>query len=293
MTEKNFADLDVKVWLMEMPADVMKKKTLSWKEIDRKIVSLLNDKGVRITKQSGFTPKGIFRVGGRESKSTTMLGRIRENMAAQRPGLTTEFFEMTYSYEEIRDVYNKIGGLQNTFPPYMKTKEDYEVYAKSHDIMVLEDVKTNEPVGFFSQTVYEPGSGFHQDIKESFGIETDKKIFYIDTIALDESRIGQGIGKDISDICDAYYGQILGEGHIPMLYTGEINQVKGGDLSRLKNIGKLAKEAHEKRGFKVVGETMAKAQKYIDRDTYYQEQDKEHNLSSGRRFFMRRSYTNS
>lgn len=62
MNTENLKDKDVKVWLMEMPADTMQKRALSWADVDRKAVELLEQKNVRLTKQSAFTPKGIFKV---------------------------------------------------------------------------------------------------------------------------------------------------------------------------------------------------------------------------------------
>lgn len=299
MNTENLKDKDVKVWLMEMPADTMQKRALSWADVDRKAVELLEQKNVRLTKQSAFTPKGIFKV---RKKDNNVLRRTldaaREKFAGQKPGPRTEFFEMKYTYEEFRDIYNKIGGLQNTFPPYLKSKEDYESYAQTHDIWVIEDTTNNEPIGFFSQALYEKGSADHKELEDDFGIKIDRPVLYLDTLAIDDSRIGQNLGKMVTDIADGYYFNILNSGafkdkhYTPMLVTGEINQVKGKDLSRLEHIGKLSKEVHAKRGFKVIAETQTKAGKYIDRDAYYQEEDKKHNLSSpSRSFFMVNSYS--
>lgn len=299
MSTEALRNKDVKVWLMQMPDQTMQKRTLSWSEIDAKAAELLEQKHVRLTKQSAFSPKGIFKVRKKNNNPLReALETAREKFAAIRPGARNEFFEMKYTYEEFRDIYNKIGGLQNTFPPYLKSKEDYESYAKSHDIWVLEDTKTNEPIGFFSQALYEKGSADHKELEDDFGIKIDRPVLYLDTLAIDNSRIGQNLGKMVTDIADGYYFNILGSGkfkdkhYTPMLVTGEINQVKGKDLSRLENIGKLSKEVHAKRGFEVIAETQAKAGKYFDRDAYFQEEDKKHNLSSpSRSFFMANSYS--
>lgn len=51
-----------RVWLMEMPDAEKPKRTKGFGDIDKMTVSLLRDKGIRITKSSSITPKGIFKV---------------------------------------------------------------------------------------------------------------------------------------------------------------------------------------------------------------------------------------
>lgn len=52
MNKENLRNKDVKVWLMEMPADTMQKRALSWADVDCKAVELLEQKNVRLTKKS-------------------------------------------------------------------------------------------------------------------------------------------------------------------------------------------------------------------------------------------------
>lgn len=297
MAYEHLKDKDVKAWLMEMPQEKINQRRTSWEKLDEMVVELLKDKGVRLTKQSAITPKGIFKVHKKNNNLfQKAMDKAREKFAANKAGPRNEFFEMKYNYEEIRDLYNKIGGLQNTFPIYMKTKEDYENYAQTHDIWIIEDTKTNEPIGFFSHALFEQGSADHKELEEDFGVKIDKPVLYYDTLAIDNSRIGENLGKMISDITDSYYFNLFNNSkdktYTPILVTGEINQVKGMDLSRLDHIGKLSRTVHSKRGFEVIGETSSKAAKYLERDAYYQEEDKKHNLSvPGRSFFMKSSYS--
>lgn len=231
------------VYIMEMPEDQIDKRQLSMTDVDNKVVKLLED-GFRITKQSAITKKGIF---GVDSSHKTVADKIalhrRKHTKPEEARQDNIFFEMKYDYNEIRNIYNKIGGEQNNFPPYMQSPESYEEYRKTHDILVVEETSNNKPVAFMTRTVFPVGSEDFKEMCEDANKSIDKNIFYFDTMAIDKDYLGKGLGKSITEITDGYYLSIFGKDVNYMLVTGDINTAKGGKLS-LKN--------HEDRGLELI-----------------------------------------
>lgn len=231
------------VYIMEMPEEEVAKHKLSMAEIDKKTVDLLNQ-GFRITKQSAITKKGIY---GVDTPNKTVSDKIaihrRKNNKNEKPKEDNVFFEMNYDFNDIRNIYNKIGGEQNNFPPYMQTQEEYEKYRKTNDILIIEEIATNKPVGFMTRTIFPVGSEDFKEMESDANKKFDKTIFYFNTLAIDKDYLGKGLGKAITEITDGYYLNIFGNNVTYTLTTGDINTAKGGKLS-LKN--------HEDRGLRLI-----------------------------------------
>lgn len=249
-----------KVWLMKKTAN----KRVSYSELDKKVNALLF-KGVRCTKSSAITPKGIFSINNHNEKGwKNFVGRAKRMLAEK--GLTKAsannlFFEMDYNFEEMRDIYNKIGGTQNNFPPYMQTKEEFEEYKKSHDIIVFEDTKTNRPIGFTTMGVYTKGSADFNEMEEDYNIKINRDILYYDTLAIDKDYQGSNVGREVVEIFNSFYSNLFDKTHDSFLVTGEINQ---------NNKGEHSKGFHSKvLGFEIVGEMEVDSSKYEKRyETY-------------------------
>ena len=142
-----------RVWLMEMPDAEKPKRTKGFGDIDKMTVSLLRDKGIRITKSSSITPKGIFKVKNGEGvagKLDSFKRKIAEK-GLMPAGSRNLFFEMDYDFDEFRRVYDEVGGRQNNFPLYLSSKEEFEKYKENHDLWVFEDVNTGRPIGFMTR----------------------------------------------------------------------------------------------------------------------------------------------
>lgn len=231
------------VYIMEMPENEVENRISTMGDVDKKAVELLN-RGFRITKQSAITKKGIY---GIDSLNQTVSDKIaaykRKYIKNEEAKEDNIFFEMNYDFDDIRNIYSKIGGAQNNFPQYMQSRKAYEEYKKTHDILVVEEIATNKPVGFMTRTVYPIGSEDFKDMCEDANKKINKNVLYFDTLAIDRDYLGKGLGKSLTEITDAYYLNIFKNNVTYMLTTGDINTAKGGKLS-LKN--------HEDRGFEVV-----------------------------------------
>ncbi len=105
------------VYIMEIPENEVKKRISTMEYVDKKVVELLN-KGFRITKQSAITKKGIFGVDGPQKTVSDKIAIYkRKHIRNQKAAEDNIFFEMSYSFNEIRTIYAKLGGVQNNFPP--------------------------------------------------------------------------------------------------------------------------------------------------------------------------------
>ncbi len=235
------------VYIMEMPESEITKRKSTMEDVDKKVVELL-DRGFRITKQSAITKKGIYGVDSPNQTVSDKIATYKRKLKSEEAKEDNIFFEMNYDFDDIRNIYSKIGGSQNNFPPYMQSREAYEEYKKTHDILVVEETATNKPVGFMTRTVYPIGSDDFKDMCEDANKKLDKNVFYFDALAIDKDYLGKGLGRSLTEITDTYYLNIFKNNVTYMLTTGDINTAKGGKLS-LKN--------HEDRGFQVVN-TFAK-----------------------------------
>lgn len=247
-----------RVWLMEMPDAEKPKRTKGFGDIDKMTVSLLRDKGIRITKSSSITPKGIFKVKNGEGvagKLDSFKRKIAEK-GLMPAGSRNLFFEMDYDFDEFRRVYDEVGGRQNNFPLYLSSKEEFEKYKENHDLWVFEDVNTGRPIGFMTRELIRTGTPGAQEYADDFGYKAKRDILYMDTFALDEGYKAKGLGKDISQITDAYYLKIFGEKCDFLLVTGDINTVNPQKLSRCN---------HEDRGFVSVAEIVVDTHKFETR----------------------------
>lgn len=245
------------VYIMEIPENEVKKRISTMEYVDKKVVELLN-KGFRITKQSAITKKGIFGVDGPQKTVSDKIAIYkRKHIRNQKAAEDNIFFEMSYSFNEIRTIYAKLGGVQNNFPPYMQTPQTYEKYRKTHDILVVEDVATNKPVGFMTRTIYPVGSEDFKDLCHDANKTINKNIFYFDALAIDKDIQGMGLGKALTEITDAYYLNIFKNNVVYMLTTGDINTAGKGKKLSLYN--------HKDRGFEVVNTFTTNSEKYKDR----------------------------
>jgi len=253
-----------KVWLMKRDLPPVGKG--NFKKADEAVTALLNDHKIRITKMSAISPKGIF-FNNRSEKPSLKRSLLEARRGMVRRGIIGAkadnlFFEMDYAFKEFKDIYNKIGGAQNNFPPYLTGKKAFDDYKKDHDIFVFEDLTgkaagTGNVVGFMTVGDYPLGSPHAKELEEDFGVKLDKNVLYIDTLAVDEQYTNHPLGKSIVNIANAYYGNIYGDDYAAMLVTGEINQTKNGKLSKL---------FHQKvGGFEVVAEIEAPSEKYKKR----------------------------
>ncbi len=231
-----------KYWDGVMSAESKHERTLTWDEIDKKTESLLAD-GYRIVKYSAITPKGSFSL----NSTGTSAQANASNM----------FFELNFNKSEFEQLYDLFGRYQNNFPDYFKEKEDFEKYCSTHDIWVLEDIKTKGPsqpipVGFSTFCFDDTKEG-----REEFNVPEGQRLLYHDTIAIDRQVQGRQVGMRFSDIVDGYYLQYFGAEKICYgLCTGEINS---------NDKGALSKGFHEKRGFGNWIEASAPLKKWIDR----------------------------
>lgn len=202
----------LKVWDGVMLDDAKKERCKSFAEIDKMTEALL-DKGYRIVKSSVLTPKG-------------------GNFEEKTPKADNLFFEQTFDGEEFKTIYDYFGRYQNNFPIY----SDFNEYAKTHDIWVVEDIKTGRPVAFSTYAFIDD-----KETRDLYNTKDNQVLLYHDTVVLDAELQGGGIGMAIMDIMDAYYLQTLGADNINFaLCTGEINTNDKGIIS---------KGFHEKRGF--------------------------------------------
>ena len=270
-----------KVWLMKKTAE----KKLSYAEIDDKVVSLLMKKGIRITKSSAITPKGVFSIDDKDKKGWKgLVDKLKKRLIEKgvvKPKADNLFFEMDYNFSEVKAIYDKIGGFQNNFPPYIRTKKEFEEYKKTHDIFVFEDVKTNKPIGFMTMCIYKKGSQDFKEMEEDYGIKLKKDVLYYDTLAIDKSYQGSSVGRDVADVLNNFYSNVFGNSHEFLLVTGEINQNKDGQPS---------KGFHSKvLGFEIVGELEVDSSKYKNRYDHYKNKGYENLNLSLRNSYSRRA----
>lgn len=248
-----------RVWLMKMPEAEKKKRIQSYSRIDKMITKLLKDKGIRITKSSSITSRGIFHVDGKSDGIKSKLEAVKRYVSSMSHVFSSSrnlFFEMNYDYEEFRRIYDEIGGRQNNFPLYLGSKAEFEIYKKKHDLLVFEDVNTGKPVGFMTRELVKKDSPSAREYKDDFDYDVCRDILYMDTFALDEEYKAKGLGRDISQITDAFYLKELGDKCDFLLVTGDINTV---------NSKKLSLDNHKDRGFEVVAEIVNDASCYKER----------------------------
>lgn len=250
--QENSQELDetrsLKYWDGVMSDKAKSQRNKTYSQIDDMALELL-DKGYRIVKSSAITPRGI-------------LGAVNGNYGEESPEASADnlFYEQKFNEIEFSGLYDFFGRYQNNFPDYFSQSGAFDEYVESHDIWVVEDIYTNRPVAFSTFRFAE-----NEEERKFYGTKDGQTMLYHDTVALDPSLQGKGIGMKIMNIMDAYYLQTLGENINYALCTGEIN-------TNDENI--LAKGFHEKRGFGqwLVGEAPLK--KWVDRYSSLQEKHK-------------------
>ncbi len=231
-----------KYWDGTMSEENKKKHQLTWTQIDEMAEALLKD-GYRIVKYSTITPKGEFSL---HSTATSI-----------EPKATNLFFELEFNEEEFKQLYQLLGRYQNNFPDYFKAPGDYEKYCATHDLWVLEDIKTHGPthpipVGFATFCFDDSKDG-----REEFHVPENQRLLYHDTVVIDPDIQGSHVGMRFMNITDAYYLRHFGtEGICYGLCTGEINT---------SDVGQLSLKFHEKRGFGDWIEYEAPFKKWKDR----------------------------
>lgn len=232
----------LKVWFGTMTPEAKKSRKISFAEIDKKLVEL-SDKGYRIVKSSAITPEGEYDIYKSPAKDA-------------EPSASNLFFELKMNKKEFEDIYDRFGRYDNNFPDYFTSDEEFKKYTQKSDIFIVEDIKTNRPVGFATYNLVDVGTDEAKEYKDDCNLEIKDKLIYNDTIALSGDLQSKGIGKLVCDIVDGYYLQSFGENNEYGLYTGEINTT---------NKGSLAKDFHEKRGFGNWVESEAPLDKWLKR----------------------------
>lgn len=232
----------LKVWFGTMTAEAKKSRKLSFAEIDKKLVEL-SDKGYRIVKSSAITPEGEYNISQSPTKET-------------EPSASNLFFELKMNKKELENIYDRFGRYDNNFPDYFTSDEEFNKYTQKSDVFIVEDIKTNRPVGFVTYNLVDAGTAEAKEYKDDCNLEIKDKLIYNDTIALSGDLQSKGIGRLVSDIVDGYYLQCFGENNEYGLYTGEINTTSKGSL---------AKDFHEKRGFGNWAESEAPFEKWLKR----------------------------
>lgn len=218
----------MKVWDGVMVDEAKRKRCKSFAEIDEMTEDLLK-RGYRIVKSSAITPKG-------------------GNFDDKTPKADNLFFEQSFDGDEFKVLYDYFGRYQNNFPIY----NDFNEYVRSHDIWVIEDIKTGRPVAFSTYAFLDDDEN-----RKLYNTKDEQKLLYHDTVVLDAELQGCGIGMDVMNIIDAYYLQTLGTDNINFaLCTGEINTNDKGIIS---------KGFHEKRGFGNWVEDEAPLKKWVMR----------------------------
>lgn len=251
----------LKVWFGIMNEDAKKSRALSYSEIDKRLEKLL-EKGYRMVKSSAITPVG-------EYKYNTSVNNDEPNAA-------NLFFEIKPNFQEFIDIYKKFGSYENNFPDYFKSYEDFKKTSENSDIILIEDIRTNKPVGFALRNIVEANSSEAQEYKDDYNFIIKDKLLYNDALVLSSEVQGGGIGRDIVDIMDGYYLQYFGDKIDYALVTGEINTNEKGQLS---------KDFHEKvRGFGNWYEWEAPAEKYINRFKPIKEEAKKYNKDTGKSY---------
>ena len=227
---QNNDDPMMTVWYRKMSEESKDRKTLSYQQIDDKLNTLL-EKGYRIVKCSAISPRGKYN-----------LENFQNSKDQEMPAAAdTLFFELPVEKRDFEDMYKIFGMFYNNFPDYFKDAEDFAKYAQKSDIWIIEDVKTNKPVGFSTYNMITAKSPDAAEYQEDYGFK--EKLLYHDTIALSPEIQGKGVGHLVTDIIDGYYLQYFGKGTDYGLCTGEINTSSGGRLSN---------EFHSRRGYDVV-----------------------------------------
>ena len=221
-------------------------------------------RGYRVVKSSAFTPKGVY-----DKYSPTS---DRKDLSAD-----TMFFEQQFDFQELKSLYDKYGRYENNFPIYFDTEEAFKAYAAKSDIFVVEDVSTNQPVGFATFQLIEKGTPAAKSM-EADGIKVNDKLVYNDTIALSAEVQGKGLGRLLTNVLDCYYVQNFGAENDYALCTGEINT---------NDENALSKGFHELRGYGDWVEGSGKMKKWLDR---WEKDEIEQRGPSIQPSFMRKSY---
>ncbi len=232
---------ELKVWDGTMTEEAKKERNLPYDEIDKLTEELLK-KGYRIVKSSAITPKGNY--------GTDVFSQQSDSANAQNL-----FYEQTFDEQDFIDLYDRFGRYENNFPDYFKSSEAFKEYVKTHDIWVIEDIKTNRPVGFSTICISnDPEERALYQTKEG------QTLLYHDTVAIDSELQDKGIGSLFAKIFDAYYLRYFADKGIDINYalcTGEINT---------SHTNRLSKNFHETyRGFGNWVESTGRLEKWLDR----------------------------
>jgi len=214
-------------WDGVMTEEDKKKRQLTWEQLDEMAGGLLKD-GYRIIKCSAISPKGVYSLYSRGEPTP--------------PNASNLFFELEFNEEEFKRIYDFLGRYQNNFPDYLKKPGDYEEYKRSHDLWILEDIKTHGPthpipVGFATFCFDDSKEG-----REEFHVPEGQRLLYHDTVVIDPGIQGKHVGMRFMNITDGYYLRHFGtDGICYGLCTGQINTTDKGTLSL---------KFHEERGFR-------------------------------------------
>ena len=234
-------ETELKVWDGTMTEEAKKARCLSYEEIDKLTEELLK-RGYRLKKSSAITPKGNY-------------GLHRAPKQADAIGPQDLFFEQRFDEEEFVQLYNYFGRYENNFPDYFKSHEAYEEYRKTHDIWVIEDIRTNRPVGFSTFCISND-----PEERALYQTEDNQECLYHDTFVLASKVQDKGIGSLFAKIFDAYYLRYFADKGIDINYalcTGEINT---------SHTNRSSKNFHEKyRGFGNWVESSAPLGKWLKR----------------------------